>query len=119
MAIMLLALLMAAEAWVMWSQSVAGGETQWTPMGSYQELETCNAHTLMIVREVQSTPELRVTKREGNMVHFPNRVIILFPSVGNEADRVESTQLHEFTYLGSGASRTSFCMLCGPGGSSS
>lgn len=65
----LLASVAAAEPWVLWGQFVIGG-TEWTPMGSYRELETCNAHTLEIVRTFQSTPDLRVTKREGNMVHL-------------------------------------------------
>ena len=46
----------------------------------------------------------------------PNRVIILFPSVGNKADRVESVQPRGFSSLDSDASRASsaLCSLGGP-----
>jgi hypothetical protein len=66
---MLIALLIAAEAWVLWMNVAVGTEiNDWTPGGSFRSLEACEARKVESMRSVTPTPGVRITGRTEGMI---------------------------------------------------
>ena len=64
-----LALLMAAEVWVLWLNVAVGAEVNtWEPVTSFRTLEACEVSQAEYMRGFRPPPDMRITGRNDRQI---------------------------------------------------